>query len=221
MPRQFLKPVAGCVLALLVAASGPSVAQEGPAVGPPARKSSAKSVPGKAAPPADYLVVPGFWALGLKTVQKEIALTAEQKAKLKEISDGYQAFLQQHLGSIQGLPPQEQQKKLAEVHEKAGQVIPAARKRAAAVLTPQQAEMVRKIDAELRAANYLGDPALQEQLGLNEQQRRQLTKVMEEAHEKLQQVQREMGGRLLEVLTPEQAEQFRQQVENPQPAGPR
>jgi Spy/CpxP family protein refolding chaperone len=220
MSPQFAKFVAGCLLALLVAVTQPSAAQERPPLGPPAGKPSVKAPAGKAgdwAPPADYLVVPGFWSLGLKSVQKEVALTAEQKAKLKEISDGYQAFLRRHLGQIEGLPPQEQQKKLAKVREEAGQMIQATRKKVAAILTPRQAGAVRKIDLQLRAAGYLGDPALQEQLALTEAQRTRLQQVLEDSHEKLQQVQREIGGRLLEVLTPEQVEQFQQRIENPQP----
>jgi Spy/CpxP family protein refolding chaperone len=220
MSPQFAKFVAGCLLTLLVAVTQPSAAQERLPAGPPPGKTAVKAPADKAgdwAPPADYLVVPGFWSLGLKSVQKEVALTAEQKAKLKEISDGYQAFLRRHLGQIEGLPPQEQQKKLVEVREEASQMIQATRKKVAAVLTVRQAGAVRKIDLQLRAAGYLGDPALQEQLALTEAQRKQLQHVLEDSHEQLQQVQREIGGRLLEVLTPEQVEQFQQRIENPQP----
>ena len=220
MSPQFAKFVAGCLLTLLVAVTQPSAAQERLPAGPPPGKTAVKAPADKAgdwAPPADYLVVPGFWSLGLKSVQKEVALTAEQKAKLKEISDGYQAFLRRHLGQIEGLPPQEQQKKLVEVREEASQMIQATRKKVAAVLTVRQAGAVRKIDLQLRAAGYLGDPALQEQLALTEAQRKQLQHVLEDSHEQLQQVQREIGGRLLEVLTPEQVEQVQQRIENPQP----
>jgi Spy/CpxP family protein refolding chaperone len=220
MSPQFAKFIAGCLLALLVAVTQPSAAQErlpaGPAPGKPAVKAPAGKT-GDWAPPADYLVVPGFWSLGLKSVQKEVALTAEQKVKLKEISDGYQAFLRRHLGQIEGLPRQEQEKQLAEVRQQAGQMIQATRKKVAAVLTPRQAGAVRKIDLQLRAAGYLGDPAIQEQLALTEAQRTQFQQVLEDSHEKLQQIQREIGGRLLEVLTPEQVEQFQQRIENPQP----
>jgi Spy/CpxP family protein refolding chaperone len=220
MPLQFAKVASACVLCGLVAAAQALRAQDNPPLGPPPAKSAAKAAAGKAgepAAPADYLLVPGFWSLGLKGVQKEIALTAEQKTKLKEISDGYRAFLRQHLGPIQSLPPQEQQKKLAEVREEAGQVIQATRKKAAAVLTQRQAETVRKIDLELRAAGYLGDPSLQEHLGLTETQRRRLQQVLEESHEKVQQLQREIGGRMLEILTPEQVQEFTQRIENPPP----
>ena len=108
---------------------------------------------------------------------------------------------------------------MAELRKEAAQIIQSARKKAAAVLTPRQAEAVRKIDFQLRVASYLANPAAFEQLGLTESQHRQLQHVFEESQERVQQLQRETGSQALDVLTPEQAEQLRQQVEKGLPGG--
>ncbi|MGD0900209.1 MAG: hypothetical protein ABR915_20435 [Thermoguttaceae bacterium] len=224
MSSHFAKSVAACMLAMAIAGARLAGAQDNPPPRSPAVKPSPKLPLGTTttwSPPTDYLMVPGFWSLGLKSVQKEVGLTAEQKAKLKEISDAYQSAVRRSFGQLENLPPQEQEKKLAEVREEAGQMIQSTRKKAAAVLTPGQAAAVRKIDFQLRAASYLAAPNFQDELGLTDDQRLRLRQIFDESQEKVQQVQRETGTRALDVLTPQQAEQFLEQLEKSQPGTPR
>ena len=65
-----------------------------------------------AAPATKYLVIPGLYSLNLESIRKEIGITEDQRAKLKDISDAYQANVQrfqadmrQNMADLQGLGP--------------------------------------------------------------------------------------------------------------------
>jgi Spy/CpxP family protein refolding chaperone len=233
MSSHFAKSLAACALALATGGARSAEAQfadspETPPAAAPAAKPAPRLPPGKPnawTPPADVLIVPGFWSLGMRSVQRDIGLTAEQKAKLTEMSDAYMLAVHRSFDQFQDLPPQEQQQKAAGFHEQVGRLMQATRRKAAAILTPQQAAAVRMIDLQLQATD-LANRGSQDQLQLTDDQRERLRRIFDESQEKIkqledkmQQVHRETGARALEVLAPAQVEQLRQQLEKRETGG--
>ena len=105
------------------------------------------------------LSVPGFWALSLPPVQKEVWLTEEQQQQLRAISAKYQAKAQAAMEALQRLPPEEQKRRLDALRGQARKDVEAVRKQVADVLTPQQLASYEKIAFRLRVPTALEDPA--------------------------------------------------------------
>ena len=178
------------------------------------------SAPAAAPANTKYLVIPGLYSLNLEGIRKEIGITEDQKAKLKDISDAYQANVQrfqadmrQNMAELQGLGPDEQKKRIGELRQQATHLGQAARKKADTVLTPEQAKALDKIAFRLWVAGALANPSAQEQLGLSEPQRQQMLNVYEKATEKMQKLQRETAEQALVILTPEQEEKLHSQMD--------
>ena len=180
---------------------------------PPSRPGAA---PGAAAPSSRFLAIPGLAPLGMEGVQREIGLTAEQKQQLKAVSDGLAAAFQRLDRSFQELSPEEQRNPPKSFSDSAGQLARNARRKAEAILTARQLQVVEKIAFQLSAASALSDPALQEKLGLSDEQRQRLTAVYEKAGEKMQQLQRETATQVMQLLDEEQSTELKKQLE-PQP----
>ena len=221
MVRHFAKSLGWFALTAAVVWSVSGRAQDYPSA-PPA-KSADGAPAGKTSPKGwggNYLIVPGHWSLGMANIQKEVGLTDEQKQNLKGVSDKYQAAqttIQQNAAQLRELPREEQQKRAAELNEQAQALDRAARRKVETVLTPQQIETLKKIDFQLQVPAILTNPSSPDQLGLSEEQRQRMRQVFEEAQEKLQLIQRETAGLALGVLTPEQKEKLRQQIEGMAP----
>ena len=98
--------------------------------------------------------------LSMEGVQREIGLTPEQKQQLKAVSDGYVASMQQLGKSFRELSPEEQQKRAKDISDQAAQFARNAQRKAEAILTPQQLQVVEKIAFQLSAAGALSDPGL-------------------------------------------------------------
>jgi Spy/CpxP family protein refolding chaperone len=181
-----------------------------PAAPPPRPKAAPATRPGGApAAPANFLAVPGYWVLSMEGVQKEIGLTSEQKQKLKGVADQYQAAMRKKMEGLQDLSREEQQSRMEET---ARPLVQAAMKQVDAILTPEQLKSVQQTTFQLQAAQALAQPQVQEKLGLTTTQQRQLQSVYEQMREKMQQLQRDMAAKALEVLTPEQQQKLRQQA---------
>jgi hypothetical protein len=209
------------VSAILVAVGfGAVVAQETRTL-PLAKPLGSASGKSAAAPASNkYLVIPGLYSLNLESIRQEIGLTEDQKAKLKEISDAYQASMQrlqadaeQRQAEIKTLPREEQQKQIAELYDHATKFAQSARKKADAVLTPEQLKTLDKITFQLWVAGVLARPNAQQQIGLSEAQQKQVLGVYEKATEKMQKLQRETAEEALTILTPEQVEKLHNQMD--------
>jgi hypothetical protein len=188
----------------------------GPRPGAPAGSSGSVTVTAAMAVTAgDYLTVPGYWLLGMANVQKEVGLADQQRQKLKAISDKYQAAMRQLMEPLRDLPPQEQEQRMEAVRDKSFQQMEMFRKQVEAVLTAQQIEALKKIDFQLRAPALLSDSGVVEKLGLSARQQEKVREVQDEMTQKMQQIQREMAGKYLGVLTPEQQAKLRQMSETP------
>ncbi len=164
-------------------------------------------------PPSKYWMVPGLAPLSMESVQREIGLSAEQKQQLKALSDGYQAAVQKAVAPLRELPPEEQQKQSVELREQIGQMARGTQRKGEAILTPQQLRTIQTISFEMAVGQMLANPAAQEKLGLDAEQRQKLMSVYERAGEKMQKLQRETAGQLLDGLSEEQIAKLRQQVE--------
>lgn len=168
-------------------------------------------------PNQKYLIIPGFLALNIASVQKEIGLTAEQKQQLMQLSTRHQAALeavQTTAEEARTLPPDEQKKRVAELRSQVLKLNQSVRKAAEAVVSPEQYQALDKISFRLWVAGAVTNPSVQGQLGLTEQQRQQLTSIYEKATERMQQLQRQTAGEALELLTPEQQAKLHQQMES-------
>lgn len=214
MLRQFAKTL-GCFAVMVALAWGsPAWAQDSQSA--PSTKQRSRALPGmnlKGPSAPNRLVVPGYWALGQENIQKEVGLTDDQKQKLTDISDRYQATLQRGLEQLRELPQQEQQSRMAELRERAKELAQVARTKVESVLTPQQVAALQKIDFRMRAPALLTNPRSHEQLGLSEEQRQRLRKIFDEAQEKLQKLQRETADQALGLLSPDQVDKLRQQLD--------
>ena len=167
------------------------------------------------APPAagKFLAIPGLFPLSMAGVQREIGLSGDQRQQLKAISDRYAASLQQLGAAFERLDADEKQKQGKDFNEQAAAAARIARRKAEAVLTPQQVQAVKKIAFDLSATLALADPKTQEKIGLSALQRQRLKEVFEQAGEKMQQLQRETAQRTMQVLDDDQAAALKAQME--------
>ena len=164
--------------------------------------------------PRSY-AVPGYWSLRTESVQNELKLTDEQKEKLKQISKSYYDQMpqssQQDWAKYREMSAEERRKKYGEIAEKRRQRLDAARKQIEAVLTPDQLDALKTIEFRTRAASLLQNPKTLEKLGLSEEQKEKLRKNWEDLTDKMQQVLRESAQKALQILTPKQLEELKQQ----------
>jgi hypothetical protein len=182
--------------------------------------ASARAQPPRNPPPAPssgkFLAIPGLAPLSMEGVLREIAITPEQKLKLKAVSDGYAAQVQQLEKSFRGFSPEEQKARAKDLGEQIAQFARSAQRKAEAILTPRQLQSVQKIAFQLSAGAALVDPALQEKIGLTAEQRRRLNLVYDQAAEKVQQLQRDTAERVMQLLDDEEAAELKKQL-NPPP----
>ncbi len=157
------------------------------------------------------LSVPGFWALSLPPVQKEVWLTEEQQQQLRAISAKYQAKVQAAMEGLQRLPPEEQKRRLDALRGQARKDMEAVRKQVADVLTPQQLESYEKIAFRLRVPVALEDSRLLGSLDLTDWQKKKLGQIRDNLEERLHRVQIEAADKTLDILTPAQQEKLKKQ----------
>jgi Spy/CpxP family protein refolding chaperone len=194
------------VVAFALGAVG-SVSAQPPRNPPPGRPAAPTASTGK------FLMIPGMAPLSMEAVQRDIGLTPEQRQRLKAISDGFSASINQLSKSMEGVPPEEQERRGKEANDRAAQLARNAQHQAETILSPQQLKVVQKIAFELSAAGALSDPSLQDKLGLSPEQRRRLNAVYEKAGEKMQQLQRDTASQVMELLDDDQAAALKRQIE--------
>ncbi len=162
-----------------------------------------------------YYAVPGYWSLRTESVQKELKLSDEQKKKLKQISKSYYDQIrqgpQQDLAKYREMSPEERRKNYGQIAEKRRQRLDAARKQVEAVLTADQLDALKTIEFRTRAASLLRNPKILEKLGLSEEQKEKLRKNWEDLSDQMQRLLRESAQKALQILTPKQLEELKQQ----------
>ena len=179
----------------------------------------------------------GLGLLQFETVQKDLQLTDEQKAKLKEVIKKSVADLRGQMPdtkSLRDLSRAERQAKLAKLRKKIQPQIEETRKQVEAILTPKQVERLKEIRLQIGGVAALLNSDGAKSLNLTDEQRDKLRKVMRQAGgnlrnffqefrglspeerrakivemaEKLQKSHAQMMSEAKEVLTPEQREKL-------------
>lgn len=161
-----------------------------------------------------YLPAP-YWGLSRPEIQKELELLPEQIEKLKELSKRYWEQQQElYKGMNWGaMTPEERTAKWKEVSERMRGQQEELRKEIEKILMPAQAANLRDIHFRQYATGYLWSPQVVEKIGLTAEQKEQLTKLRQEYQEKQMQLMRELVEKQLNVLTPEQKEKLKEEVQ--------
>jgi hypothetical protein len=181
---------------------------------PPSRSGITAGTPASTSPPASkFLAIPGLLPLGMASVQREIALSPEQRQQLKTVSDGYSATVQQLGRTFDQLDPEEKQKQGKQYSDKAAQAARNAQRKAETILGPQQLQTLKRIAFDLSGTGALADPNVQSKIGLSAEQQQRLTRIFEQAGEKMQQLQRETAAQTMQVLNEQQTAALKVQVE--------
>ncbi len=136
--------------------------------------------------------VPMF-LLSLPEIQKELGLSAEQQAKLKELAANYFREIRQQMGGLRELGEQQRIEKLAQVQKKAHAEGRELCKRFDEVLSSYQKQRFKQILLQVRGVTALGDKDVAEALGLTDGQKRGLKAVGDSAREKLAELERQRG----------------------------
>jgi len=134
-----------------------------------------------------------MFLLGSPKVQKELGLSEEQKAKLKELAANYFREIRQQAGSLGELGEQQRIEKLAKVRKKAHADGRDLCKKIDGVFSSYQRERFKQIVLQVRGVTALGDKDVAEALGLTDQQKRGLKAVGDSARAKLAELRRQRG----------------------------
>ena len=213
MSRFWFRALSVSFVLVLVLGMSKGVLAQPPRNPPPTRPGPIGSSSGPSATASKFLVIPGLAPLSMEGVQHDIGLTPDQKQQLKAVSVAYLASRQQLDKSFEELSPEEQHKQGKSFGEQAAQIAHNAQRKAQAILTPQQSQMVEKIAFQLSAAGALADPVLQEKLGLSPEQRQRLNAVYEQAAEKMQRLQRDTASQVMQLLDDDQAAELKKQID--------
>ena len=175
------------------------------------RSSERPSAGSQSAGEAQQLAIPGFLALGIEQVQKELALTSRQKRLLRDISDRYQAKTQEINEALQRLRPEERELRIEAMRERARKDVAAIRRQVSEVLTRQQLESYETIDFRLQVPAVLGNPRLLDAVGATDGQKARLRQLRDGLEDKFRQLQREAADKTLQILTPRQQEKLKEE----------
>jgi Spy/CpxP family protein refolding chaperone len=151
-----------------------------------------------------YFTIPGLYQLGAEKVQKELELVDEQKQKLREIGKKYQEQSREAWAGWKDIPADQRQAKMTEIREKTQKMAEQARKDAEGVLLAHQLDALKKIIFRQRARYSLQNPRTQQEIGLDDAQKKQLTELRAELQKRMQELNEEMLDKTLKVLKPEQ-----------------
>ncbi len=168
-----------------------------------------------------------IFLLGSPKVQKELGLSEEQKAKLKDLAANYFREIRQRMGDLRDLPEQQRMEELAKAQKKIHAEGRGLCKKIDEVLSSYQRERFKQVLLQVRGVTALGDKDIAAALALTEQQKQGLKAVGDSAREKLadlrrqrgdlewqqvrekaQAIQRESTEKALALLTREQKERF-------------
>ncbi len=129
------------------------------------------------------------------------------------VAKDFQAKAQQEMLQIRQLPRDEQQ---AKGYEKMAALQKQAQADVEKELEPKQVAQIKLLHFRLRAGEILSDPRASERIGVSEDQRRKIDSVRKELEAKVLKLQQGAIEDALKLLTPEQLDKVKQQV-NEQP----
>ena len=126
--------------------------------------------------------------LNTPTVQKELELVDDQKAKIKEAGDKAQAAMREMFSGMRDLSNEERQEKMREVGKKMQAQGEQTRKSIEEALLPHQLERLRGIALQMAGVGALNDKQLQQDLKLSEDQVAKIKSIGEESGKKMQEM---------------------------------
>jgi len=148
-------------------------------------------------------------------VVKELELTEDQQAKLRELGQQIRERMQEQFRGFRDLSPEEREARFREMREKMEAQVKEVQDKVNQILLPHQAKRLEQISFQLRArmgggglGGLIDDQETVKKLGLTEDQVQKLRQIRDEAREKLrtlpQQIQKEAEEKAMQVLTEQQ-----------------
>jgi Spy/CpxP family protein refolding chaperone len=184
----------------------------------PAAKAPAAAA---AARPASPLGPHVAEMLSAEPVQKEIKLTDEQKQKLKAEDEAFKKTMRAEysaFASLRDVPADDP--RLAEAGEKLNKLGAQHLKDLEAILTPEQVEQLKQINAQIQAWMGSNNPQVVERLGVTEKQAKQLAEIRQGAESQIWMIVRDAAKKTQETLTPEQREAVVELLQPSRPVSP-
>lgn len=120
-----------------------------------------------------------YMLLGQEAVAKELNLTDDQKSKIGDINEKAQASMRDLFADMGDLSPEERQQKMTEIRDKMQAQRTETNKALEAVLLENQAKRLKEIFIQVRGEQALRDPAVQDALGLSEDQKKKIRSPLE------------------------------------------
>jgi hypothetical protein len=108
--------------------------------------------------------------LGSPTVQKELGLSEDQNAQIKEVRDKARTAMRESFSGLRDLSPQEQQARFAEMRSKMQARSEETKAAIEAVLLPKQRERLKGIALQTMGTRAFQDKQVQRELELEEYQ---------------------------------------------------
>lgn len=150
-------------------------------------------------------------------VQKELNLTAQQKAKIEEM----QQAMRRAREELRSLPPDQRRRHMAELRQKNDPT---------SVLTETQKKRLRELELQWQGPTALMNPEIAKEVGLTQEQRAKIMGILREQFQglrdrspqggvrdpqALEKAREEAEKKILEVLTPAQRQKWDQMLGKP------
>ncbi|MBT6153810.1 MAG: hypothetical protein HOL01_25595 [Planctomycetaceae bacterium] len=142
--------------------------------------------------------------LGSEQVQKELKLSEEQIAKVKEITDASRASSRELFSGLRDLPEEERRAKFAELREKMTKAAEETGKKVAAVLNDTQNARLGQIVLQQQGIGALASKDTAAKLSLTKDQQQQIKDLVEAQRE----MQRELFSGLRDIPQAERRAKF-------------
>jgi Spy/CpxP family protein refolding chaperone len=174
--------------------------------------------------PAEFINIPVFSYndLSREENRKELKISSEQEKKLRDICGNYFKQLSIIQGNIQkefeNLTPEDNSKKNSELELKHREDIKNVRKQIDELLTPEQLATLKSTAVGNHFGRLLSDQRTAKNIGVSEEQLKQLTQLREgvaekEEFERLSKIIKQNEQKMLTVLTPQQWEKIKQNLD--------
>jgi len=148
-------------------------------------------------------------------VVKELELTKDQQAKIRELGEQIRERMQEQFRGFRDLSPEEREARFREMREKMEAQVKEIQDQVNQILLPHQVKRLDQIGVQMRArmgggglGGLIDDPETVKKLGLSEDQLNKLRQIRDEARERLrtlpQQIQKEAEEKAMQVLTEQQ-----------------
>jgi Spy/CpxP family protein refolding chaperone len=131
-------------------------------------------------------MVPGDLMLATQEVQKELGLSDDQKAQVKDLGREVRDRLRSALGNfnfqeLQNLSREEREKRLGEARKKAEAAGKTIEDKLAKILDAKQLERLGQLRLQREGPAALARPKIADQLGLSDEQKAEIKKILAEA----------------------------------------